>query len=105
MANVPPGESMLNPFDTAQATDFNIWYVLIGIFGMVYGTLGWQGGQGFRSSAASPHEAKMGAILGGWRGVASTVTLTLLGICAFTYMTHPHFAEGAVAGERSSSID
>lgn len=95
MANVPPGQSMLNPFDTAQATDFNIWYVLIGIFGTVYGTLGWQGGQGFRSSAASPHEAKMGAILGSWRGVAGTVTITLLGICAFTYMTHPHFAEGA----------
>jgi len=95
MSSVPPGQSMLNPFDTAQATDFNIWYVLIGIFGMVYGTLGWQGGQGFRSSAASPHEAKMGAILGNWRSVASTVTITLLGICAFTYMTHPHFAGGA----------
>lgn len=95
MANVPPGQSMLNPFDTAQATDFNIWYVLIGIFGMLYGTLGWQGGQAFRSSAASPHEAKMGAILGSWRSIVSTVTITLLGICAFTYMTHPHFSEGA----------
>jgi len=95
MANVPPGQSMLNPFDTAQAADFNIWYVLIGIFGMIYGRLGWQGGHGFWSSAASPHEAKMGAILGGWRGIASTVTITLLGICAFTYMTHPHFAQGA----------
>ena len=95
MANVPPGQSMLNPFDTAQATDFNIWYVLIGIFGLIYGRLGWQGGHGFWSSAASPHEAKMGAILGGWRGIASTVTITLLGVCAFTYMTHPHFAEGA----------
>lgn len=95
MSNRPPGDSMLNPFDTAAASDFNIWYVLIGIFGMVYGTLGWQGGQGFRSSAASPHEAKMGAILGSWRAVASSVTITLLAICAFTYMTSPDFAEGA----------
>lgn len=95
MSNVPQGQSMLNPFDTAQATDFNIWYVLIGLFGMVYGTLGWQGGQAFRSSASSPHEAKMGAILGSWRGVASAVAITLLGICAFTYMTHPDFSEAA----------
>ena len=95
MTNVPVGQSMLNPFDTSAAADFNIWYVLIGIFGMIYGTLGWQGGQGFRSAAASPHEAKMGGILGNWRTIAGTVTLTLLGICAFTYMTHPHFAEGA----------
>lgn len=95
MGNRPPGDSMLNPFDTAAASDFNIWYVLIGIFAMIYGTLGWQGGQGFRSSAASPHEAKMGSILGNWRGVSSGVTITLLAICAFTYMTHPDFSEGA----------
>lgn len=95
MSNRPPGDSMLNPFDTAAASDFNIWYVLIGIFALIYGTLGWQGGQGFRSSAASPHEAKMGSILGSWRGVASGVTITLLAICAFTYMTHPGFSAGA----------
>lgn len=95
MSNVPKGQSMLNPFDTAEATDFNIWYVLIGLFGLLYNTLGWQGGQGFRSAAASPHEAKMGVILGNWRSIASMVTITLLGICAFTYMTHPHFAAGA----------
>lgn len=37
----------------------------------------------------------MGSILGSWRGVGTTVTLTLLGVCAFTYMTHPSFAEQA----------
>ncbi len=95
MSHAPKGESMLNPFDTAQAQDFNIWYVLIGIFGMFLNQMAWQGGHAFRSSAASPHEAKMGNILGGWRGVARTVMITLLGICAFTYMNHPDFAAGA----------
>lgn len=39
----------------------------------------------------------MGNILGSWRGVARGVMITLLGICAFTYMTHPDFASGAAA--------
>ncbi len=97
MSNVPKGQSMLNPFDTAAATDFNIWYVLIGIFSMIYNQMAWQGGHAFRSSAANPHEAKMGNILGSWRGVARGVMITLLGVCAFTYMTHPDFASGAAA--------
>ncbi|MCC7517677.1 MAG: sodium:proline symporter [Verrucomicrobiae bacterium] len=97
MSNVPPGQSMLNPFDTAAATDFNVWYVLIGIFSMCYNQMGWQGGHAFRSSAANPHEAKMGNILGSWRGGSRTVMITLLGVCAFTYMTHPDFAAGAAA--------
>jgi len=95
LAAAPPGQSMLNPFDTNQAKDFNIWYVLIGIFGMIYGYMSWQGGMGFRSAAASAHEARMGGILGTWRGYARTVMITLLGVCAFTYLNHPKYAAGA----------
>jgi SSS family solute:Na+ symporter len=106
MSNVPKGQSMLNPFDTAGATDFNIWYVMIGIFSMLYNQMAWQGGHAFRSSAASPHEAKMGGILGGWRGGTRSVMITLLGICAFTYMSHPDFAAGAMAvNDQLQAID
>ena len=95
LAAAPKGQSMLNPFDTAQAKDFNIWYVLIGIVGSVYGYMSWQGGHAFRSCAASPHEAKMGNILGSWRGYARGVMITLLGVCAFTYLNDADFATGA----------
>ena len=106
MSNAPKGQSMLNPFDTAGATDFNIWYVMIGIFSMLYNQMAWQGGHAFRSSAASPHEAKMGNILGGWRGFSRSVMIVLLGICAFTYMTHPDFAAGAAAvNDQLKAID
>lgn len=106
LSSAPPGQSMLNPFDTSAATDFNIWYVLIGIFGAVYCTMAWQGGLSFRSSAGSPHEAKMASILGSWRSIATTVTITLLGVCAFTYMTHPHFAaEAAEVNAQLQTID
>jgi SSS family solute:Na+ symporter len=95
LAAAPPGQSMLNPFDTGRAKDFNIWYVLIALVGLVYNYMSWQGGYGFRSAASSPHEAKMGGILGTWRGYARTVMMTVLGICAYTYLNHPKYAAGA----------
>jgi solute:Na+ symporter, SSS family len=95
LATAPRGQSMLNPFDTAQVQDFNIWYVLIAIARGAYNYQNLQGGHAFRASAASPHEAKMGGILGVWRGYSRTVMITLLCICAITFMQHPKYAAGA----------
>jgi Na+/proline symporter len=95
LATAPKGQSMLNPFDTAQAQDFNIWYVLIAIARGAYNHQNLQGGHAFRSSAASPHEAKMGGILGVWRGYSRTVMITLLCICAITFLHNPKYADGA----------
>ena len=103
MSSKPPGQSMLNPFDTSGVKDFNIWFVLMGMAINVYGVMAWQGNQGFNCSAANPHEAKMGGILGNWRGFARGVMITLLGICAFTYMNHPDFAAGAKSVEATLS--
>jgi SSS family solute:Na+ symporter len=97
LSNQPAGHSLLNPFDSGSIKGFNIWYVLIGLFVGIYGTMAWQGGHAFNSSAANPHEAKMGGILGTWRGFSLSVMMTLLGICAYTYLNHPDFAAGAQA--------
>ncbi|MFT3784863.1 MAG: hypothetical protein QM770_01690 [Tepidisphaeraceae bacterium] len=93
----PAGESMLNPFDTGNLSDFNIWFVLIGLFFSVYGMYAWQGNAGFACAAASPHEQKMGRILGTWRGGASQVMIILLAAAAYTYMHHADFAAGRAA--------
>jgi SSS family solute:Na+ symporter len=95
LSQAPPGKSMLNPFDIGSAKDFNIWYVLIGMMGSVYGVMAWQGSHAFNSCAKNAHEAKMGAILGTWRGVTKGVMISLLAICAVTYLKHPDFAAGA----------
>jgi SSS family solute:Na+ symporter len=95
LSNQPAGHSLLNPFDSGSIKGFNIWYILIGLFVGIYGTMAWQGGHAFNSSAANPHEAKMGGILGTWRGFSLSVMMTLLGICAYTYLNHPDFAAGA----------
>ena len=49
--------------------DFNFWYFLIGIIGILYGSMSWQGSQAYNSSAKSAHEAKMGSVLAGFRGL------------------------------------
>ncbi len=93
----PPGESLLNPFDTGKLQDFNLAYVIISIIGSVYAYMAWQGNQGFNAAAANPHEAKMGRILGTWRAGALYVVLSLIAAAAYTYMHHPDFIAGAAA--------
>ncbi len=91
----PAGKSMLNPFDTFALSDFNIWFILIGVFGGVYTLMAWQGNSGYNCAAANPHEAKMGKVLGVWRGGAMAVMFTLLAAAAYTYLNHPDFAAQA----------
>jgi SSS family solute:Na+ symporter len=82
----PPGYSMVNPFNSLKVKDFNIWYVLMTQFFFVYRTMAWQNSQGFNSSAITPHESRMGSVLGGWRLFAQTAMMGLLGVCALTYL-------------------
>lgn len=99
----PEGMSMLNPFDTEKLTDFNLAFVLIGVFGGVYNLMAWQGNSGYNCAAANAHEAKMGKMLGTWRAGAMTVMFTLLGVAAYTYLNHPDFASQAAGVQASLS--
>ena len=96
LLSFPVDQSMVNPFRAFKVADFNVWFEMIGIFGGVYTVMAWQGTQGFNASAASPHEQKMGGILGTWRGLVFEVMQTLLAICALTYLTSHDFSAGAV---------
>ncbi len=96
MENRPPGQSMLNPFDSLSVKDFNIWYVLMGMVGGIYGTMAWQYQSASNSAALTAHESRMAGILGRWRESGRAAIITLLGVCAMTYLAHPHFAAQAV---------
>ena len=89
--------SLINPFKTSAAKDFNIWYHLIGVFGAIYVVLSWQGTQGYNSSAKSAHEAKMGSVLSNWRGVPMVLLLLVVPICAYVVLHHPDFLKQANA--------
>lgn len=88
----PPGQSLLNPFDSSGIKDFDIWYVVILIFFGVYGLMAWQNTSGNNSAALTPHEARMGGVLANWRGQAKNALATLLVVCAITFLHHPDFA-------------
>jgi len=101
LVDQPQGQSLLNPFDSGGIKDFNVWLILMSVFSTVYGTMAWQNAGAYNSAAFSPHEGRMGGILGRWREIGKGAVVTLLAICALTYLRHPDFASGtsAVAAE------
>jgi SSS family solute:Na+ symporter len=95
LTDQPKGHSLMNPFDSSGIKDFNIWYILMGLVGGIYGTMAWQNASAYNSAAYSAHESRMGGILSNWRELGKGAVLTLLGVCAFTYLHHPDFRAGA----------
>ena len=102
MQQVPAHHSLFNPFDSAANKDFGFWYVMIAIFINAYGWQSSQIGHGFRAAAINPHEQKMGAILGPWRNEVRTLMLTVLCICAITFLRSP--AGGAAVSEALAGV-
>ena len=83
--------SLINPFKTSRVKDFNLTYFLIGLIGMFYGQLSWQGHQAYNSSAKSAHEAKMAAVLGDIRGKPQGLFIFLVPVLTYVFMNHPDF--------------
>jgi SSS family solute:Na+ symporter len=100
--------SRINPFKTSHVEDFNFWYFLIGIIGVMYGALSWQGSQGYNSSAKNAHEAKMGVVLAGWRGIPQGMFMFLVPVLVYVLMNHPdyqHIADSVNISLSSLSSD
>jgi SSS family solute:Na+ symporter len=107
MSSPPAGKSMINPFDAHDVEDFNVWFVLMYLAIQVYQTMALQNKQGFNASARTPHESRMGYVLGNWRTYARMLMVLMLGVCAVTYLKHPDFAHTAVPinAEINSIVD
>ena len=88
----PDGVSFLNPFDTGDLRDFNIFFVFSGLISMFLMRLSW-GSRGYDSAAKNAHEAKMGAVLGTWRSGFSSMMFTLIAVIAYAFNNNPKFAE------------
>ncbi len=96
LSAAPKDASLINPFKTSQVEDFNFWYFLIGVVGVLYNTMSWQGTQAYNASAKSAHEAKMASVLAGWRGLPQTLLFLFIPIVAYTVLNHVDF--GQIAG-------
>ena len=95
--------SRINPFKTSHVEDFNFWYFLIGIVGVMYGTMSWQGSQAYNASAKSAHEAKMGGVLTGFRGIPQALFFLFAPITIYVFMNHVDYQSLAVSV--NASID
>ena len=89
--------SRINPFKTSHVEDFNFWYFLIGIIGVMYGTMSWQGTQAYNASAKSAHEAKMGGVLAGFRGLPQGLFFLFIPIVIYVFMNHPDYQSVSTA--------
>ncbi len=93
--------SRTNPFKTSHVEDFNFWYFLIGIIGIMYGAMSWQGSQAYNSSAKSAHEAKMGSVLAGFRGLPQGLFFLLVPVLLYVFMNHSEYQDIAVSVQSS----
>jgi SSS family solute:Na+ symporter len=110
LSAAPEQKSLINPFKTGHVEDFNFWYFLIGVVGVIYGALSWQGTQAYNTSAKSAHEAKMAGVLGNWKGFPQGLFILFVPIIIYTVMHHPDFAgiasavESTIAGAGSDAL-
>ena len=95
-AMAPADASLINPLHTGNTDNFNVNYFLIQAFGAVYVFMAWQGNQGYYSAARSPHDARMGRLIGQLRPITQTLPLVLLPMCAWAFLHHADFAAEAV---------
>ncbi|MEA1876557.1 MAG: hypothetical protein U9N86_06800 [Bacteroidota bacterium] len=94
----PENASLVNPFKATEVQDFNIWFFFIGMFGLVYTKLAWQGNSSVSVAAKSAHEAKMADVLTNWRLIPQWgLFLVVVPIIAYTVLHHVDFNTIAAA--------
>jgi SSS family solute:Na+ symporter len=89
----PENASMVHPMKGGEIKDFNVWFYLIGILNFILVRAAWQGSQGYNASAKSPHEQKMGVIIGGWRWDVQTWMGIVIAVATFALLNLPEFSQ------------
>lgn len=104
LAVAEPGKSMLNPMDAGES-DFSYFYFISLLFMHIYGTMAWQGWQGYNAAAKSPHEQKMAGVLAGYRYWAYSYAMLLIPLVGYAIMHLPEYADqAAIVTQKLSSI-
>ena len=87
-------QSFLDPYDISELRDFNLFFVGVTLITTVINRGAWIGA-GNTTSAKSPHEQKMAALLGAYRGSLMSVLYVLIAVALITYFNHKDFAKQA----------
>ncbi|MBR7130568.1 MAG: sodium:panthothenate symporter [Lentisphaeria bacterium] len=87
-----PNQSFMDPFDIGDLRDFNLFSMLmLPIFANIIHRVSWTGA-GYSTAAKSPHENKMGSLLGCWRNALNIMFYFLLAVMVITLLNHKDFA-------------
>jgi SSS family solute:Na+ symporter len=98
MEAAPKDASLINPFQSSKVQDFNIWFFFIGMFGLVYTKLSWQGNSSFNVAAKNAHEAKMSDLLTNWRLIPQWgLFLVFIPVVAYSIYNHVDFRDIAAS--------
>ncbi|OHB61487.1 MAG: hypothetical protein A2Y12_06850 [Planctomycetes bacterium GWF2_42_9] len=101
--SMPENVHMVNPHQGKNIPDFNVWYYIMLTVLSLYQTRAWQGTQGFNSAPLTPHEAKMGGIIGAIRGLSLSLLVLILPIATYTILKHPDF--GFIADKANNVLN
>ncbi|MCI5778649.1 MAG: sodium:panthothenate symporter [Lentisphaeria bacterium] len=85
------GESFLDPFDIEKMRDFNVFALVLTLFSTIFHRASWIGA-GYTTAARSPHESKMGGLLGAWRNGLNIMLEFLIAVMIITILCHSQFA-------------
>ena len=88
------GESFINPYDLSKLRDFNLFLVVLGIFTTIFHRASWIGA-GTSTAARNPHEQKMAALLGTWRGSVAAILYVLIAVTIITLLNHRNWSSEA----------
>lgn len=88
------GESFMNPFDIKSLDDFNVFFLVITLFVTFFHHASWIGA-GNTTAAKTPHEAKMGGLLGTWRNAINIMLMFLLSVMVLIVLNHKNYSAQA----------
>ena len=87
-------QSFLDPYDISELRDFNLFFVGVTLVTTIVNRGSWIGA-GNSTSAKSPHEQKMAALLGTYRGSLNSILYILIAVALIAYFNHKDFAKQA----------
>jgi len=99
------GASMMNPSKLGNEGAFSVpFFIMMGLV-LISQTGVWQGGSGYLTAARTPHEGKMGAVLGNWRWMTITLGSTAAVVLVYCLVWNVRFAnEQAAIMEAAAAI-
>jgi SSS family solute:Na+ symporter len=91
LAQAPVGESKINPLETSNVKNYNMWFYLIVAFNMVFiwPAGGWN--QAANSSGLNPHETRMAGVLARLREIVVYTPLYVVPVFVFAILQLPQF--------------